>query len=880
MLALVTVVALSEWAVAQDEIHHFDIGEQKLTAALLQFSEQSDTLLVMQTELIADRSAPEVKGDMPAAEALEKLLEGSGLEYSVGDDGGVTVVHAEQTENLSSGKAQPTSRPMLMAQASVEQNRRATTGTVEVVNEDVDKADFHIEEIIVTGTNIRGVQNPTTPVLQFDREDIDLSGAGTIQDFLRTIPQNLSSNSIEAVNTENPFDAAGIEGGATIDLRGLGAGSTLILLDGRRLAAGGGGQFVDVSAIPVSAIERVEILTDGASAVYGSDAVGGVVNFLTKDAYEGLEVRGRYGTVTDGGLEEYLVGASGGVSWESGGGFVSVDYLDRSPLLSRERDFVDLSDSSDATPDGTLFPSEESLSLAGSVNQQLSTKLNAKTNFLYNRRDVAGLSNEGLALIREIESESFLISSQLLYDTSDSLKAELFFDYGERESGRPDEASFETSMLVVEGKLSGSLIDLPAGPLSFAVGTQFREEDFSSALSIFSAAEPRTILAGYGELLTPLVSQDNSIPLVQSLELSLAGRYEDYSDFGTAFTPKIGVFWRLFDQLSVRGTYSESFRAPPLLNLYTEQQVFFAEFPNFLFTAVTPPAQDPQLTTGFSSILAFSGGNRDLSEETAKVWSAGLDFQPKALPGLRFETTFFDVSYEDRIENIQILDAAQFATFANLVDTNPDPALLLEIAALDGQPGTDFRNSLPSGYPIEDVQLILNTGTRNLSTRDVRGLDFTISYTGETDFGSLSASLNATYILDYEFQLSDLSETVDQLNILYRPIDFRMRAMFAWAFNGWNIATIYNYTDSYRDNPDESLANKIDSFSTIDFAIVYDTSERFDGLLLDNTAIRLNVQNLFDEPPPFVRTFGGLNYDAVNATALGRFVSLNVTKSF
>ena len=139
LLALVTVVALSERAAAQDEIHHFDIGEQKLTTALLQFSEQSDTLLVMHTELIADRSAPEVKGDMPAAEALEKLLEGSGLEYSVGDDGGVTVVHATQTEDSNSGKVQPT----LMAQASADRNRSMTTE-----NEDVEKAGLQIGESI------------------------------------------------------------------------------------------------------------------------------------------------------------------------------------------------------------------------------------------------------------------------------------------------------------------------------------------------------------------------------------------------------------------------------------------------------------------------------------------------------------------------------------------------------------------------------------------------------------------------------------------------------------------------------------------------------------------------------------------------------------
>src|SRR5262249_31132695 len=144
------------------------------------------------------------------------------------------------------------------------------------------------EQIVVTGTNLRGAYPRSSPVQTYSAEDIARTGATTTDQFVRTLPQNLGTR------TEFAVGAAGarhLEGVNSVDLRGLGVGTTLTLLNGRRMALASVGQAVDVSLIPVSAIKRVEVLTDGASAIYGSDAIGGVVNFVLRDDFEAQETR-------------------------------------------------------------------------------------------------------------------------------------------------------------------------------------------------------------------------------------------------------------------------------------------------------------------------------------------------------------------------------------------------------------------------------------------------------------------------------------------------------------------------------------------------------------------------------------------------------------
>lgn len=303
------VIATAAPAIAQEnQTHEFDIDKKELGEALTEFGIATGNQVLFKDADVRGKTANGVEGVYTSKEAVEALLENTGVDYRV-DGNGTLLVGSEYVRRASLGE-ETTPTPFRVAQVE-------TTSSREEVDERDNKEEaLVVDTIIVTGTNIRGVENPTSPVLQFDRDDIDLSGAVTVEDFLRTVPQNFSSTTPIAQDSENDFvSISNPLAGTSVDLRGLGAGSTLTLLNGRRMSASGAGSFVDVSVLPLGAIERVDVLTDGASAIYGADAVGGVVNFITRKDYEGFEINGRYGTVTEGSKDEYSVGGAGGFQW-------------------------------------------------------------------------------------------------------------------------------------------------------------------------------------------------------------------------------------------------------------------------------------------------------------------------------------------------------------------------------------------------------------------------------------------------------------------------------------------------------------------------------------------------------------------------------------
>jgi len=191
-----------------------------------------------------------------------------------------------------------------------------------------------VEEIVVTGSRIRRRDFVTpSPLATLDQEDLLISGQATIIDSLNRMPQLLPIS-----NRSANF----LEFSANLDLRGLGAGRSLVMLNGRRLAPTGIDNAVDVNNIPQFLIERVEIITGGTSAVYGSDAIAGVVNFITRRDYDG------FGISVGGSISEHGDAASRnmnityGHNFESGRGNVSMyaGWIDRESLLASERELT------------------------------------------------------------------------------------------------------------------------------------------------------------------------------------------------------------------------------------------------------------------------------------------------------------------------------------------------------------------------------------------------------------------------------------------------------------------------------------------------------------------------------------------------------------
>jgi iron complex outermembrane recepter protein len=201
-----------------------------------------------------------------------------------------------------------------------------------------------LEAFTVTGSNIKGIDTEKVmPVTVVTAEDFTAAGYGTIAEFIEALPfsSNLSINDSET----GPNGARGDV--ATINLRNLGAGRTLVLLNGRRMAAYGVTpgtppvQFVNVNSIPRSAVKRVEVLRDGASAVYGSDAIGGVVNWILKDDFSGYDTSLRYAW-DNTAIRELDFSASTGVTFNEGKSNLGVffGFYDREGVTAKDRAYA------------------------------------------------------------------------------------------------------------------------------------------------------------------------------------------------------------------------------------------------------------------------------------------------------------------------------------------------------------------------------------------------------------------------------------------------------------------------------------------------------------------------------------------------------------
>jgi len=195
--------------------------------------------------------------------------------------------------------------------------------------------DAELEQIVVTGSRIRRVDAETaSPVFTMDRSTIEASGVTSMGELVQQVPAIAGAATNPAVNN------GGGTGASTVELRGLGAERTLVLLNGRRVGAISSVGAVDINMMPVNLIERVEVLKEGAGAVYGSDAIGGVVNFITRTDLDGLEVS------ADGGWSQYGDGArqAFGVAWgttgERGSMIVGANYNKQEAVSAGDRKFA------------------------------------------------------------------------------------------------------------------------------------------------------------------------------------------------------------------------------------------------------------------------------------------------------------------------------------------------------------------------------------------------------------------------------------------------------------------------------------------------------------------------------------------------------------
>lgn len=1014
-IAAVTVTA-TQFARADEPIVESDddgitVEAQPLASALQEFSAQSGLQVAYVATLAEEVSSKGTHEAETADAALSEILDSTGLEYRFINDETVAIGPAASSEDEAEdpGNSRSAASPMLMAQdrTSAPRNQTNDEGSEEEKRR-------KMEEILVTGSRIRGAQL-ASPVVTITREEIDRAGFATVAELVDKLPQNFGAGASLDISTDfaNTGNVVGgrVEadaGGVSVNLRGLGTSSTLVLLNGRRLSPSGlSARFTNISSIPMTAIERVEVMTDGASAIYGSDAIGGVVNFILRDDYEGAESRLRYGSDGRGDISHILLGQSFGESWEDGRILLTYEYYDSENLANRDRDITSTSDltrfggtdwrvpggnpanivaggqtfaipsgqdgtaltAADFDPNaplnlhnprefGDVIPAVERHSAFLHIKYGMGPlELFAETRFASQKTtkrssgalssfeipdtnpffvdptgtglDTVTVANYSLAhdfgpgvSIGEIDTFGAAFGGR--FNIGESWHGELIGNWSKEEATRrrplgdidsdainvalsqsdPDLAfnpfgdGSNTSPAVVESFLDrsqsfgsdsenevrsltlnvdGDAFSIPGGDVQVVAGLEFRKDTLLSrydrtgtgaVTSVFN----RDVTSVYAELFFPLVGIANGRRGLQRLELSLAGRYEDYSDFGSSTNPKVGLVWSPTQALSFRGTWGTSFRAPALFDLdsSTSAAAYFPQL--FVDLGVIP----------FPVILR-AGGNQDLQAEEASTSTVGIEWRPERVQGLSLDVTYFKVDFQDRIDTpgANIVTGSTDPRFAPFAIFNPT---LEQVAALVNTPG--WQHAL-FGVPDADllsgaapVGAIIDNRKTNLAQLVVTGMELQASYDFETALGSFDFGFNGQYLFDFERRLLGADPLVDEVDVLGRPIDFRARSNVTWTRHGWSAAAFVNYMDGYTDNVSDP-ARPVDSWATVDLTLSYDTADAsINEWLFSDTRLSLTIQNLFDEDPPFVDTTGGLAYDSVNGDPLGRFLAFQVTKEW
>ena len=863
------------------------IPAQELGAALHSLAQERQLYLIFAAQDVTQLRTHGATGELTTDEALKQLLDGTGLTYRYIDDRTVSIVpvavnaakeQARKEKRVGmqtiSARADGTVTRLRMAQAET----NSATPSVEGASASEEAASrIRIEEVIVTGSHIRGVQNLSAPVISFDRAQIERTGFATTQQLLHSLPQNLNSISDSTSGALNGGTDLTYSGSG-VNLRGLGSDASLVLLNGRRLAAAGQGNFVDLSLIPLSAVERVDVLTDGASAIYGSDAVGGVVNMVLRKDFEGAETRLRYGSVTEGSHDELQIGQALGQTWDSGNVFLSYEYYDRSPLEGTDRGVFQPTDYYSMR---RLVPGQERHGALAVLSQRLSERVGLSgDSFFGKRKGNNRYESSGEPNYTATEVSQYGASLALTIDLGRQWQARVagLFDQNESDEAYSDAngvwATYhnESQLRSIDVTADGPVGQAPGGPARMAIGGQFRKEQFREAMS-FDTPETlkREIAAGYAELVVPLVGAPNRRGGVEALEVTLAGRYEDYSDFGSTFNPKAGLAWAPVSGLNVRGTWGTSFKAPQLSHLGSGNLFGYIYSDAFRDAGGTAPT------------LWLLGNGIPLDSEESTNWTVGFDLTPPNLSGLELAATYFNIDYRDRIAMPfppgydwfgVLLDPA----YSVVVTRQPSSAQLA--ALLEGRTmycyTPAYDRDCANMPALEDITAIVDERRRNLSEVRMSGIDFSVRYTWDTQLGTWAAQMSGTRLLESMDRIVPSAPQVSQMNDVWRPVDLRLRNSVSLTSGSVSAVAFVNYTDSYRDSRTyiDTERRSIPSWTTVDLTVKYDLSLAFRNSPFANSSVTFSAINLFDREPPFVESNVGLNYDGVNANALGRFLSV------
>ena len=866
------------------------------------------------------------------------------------------------------------------------------------------------DEVVVTGTRIPvpGLTS-RSPVASTSEEQIKMRSALTIEDFSTAIPQ-LSGGVRQGSQGSDAF------GAQVLELRNFGQSRSLVLIDGTRAAPFSFRNSVDVNAIPASLIKRVDVLTGGAAAVYGADAVAGVVNFILNDEYEGIRGTATSRLSVQGGAQyggSLMLGTGIG---DRGNLVIAADYTQRDGVRAEQRDwaatpnqtipslggvFTDVASGRrfGFTDDGafTTSPSPTSnisasyplisplkrINVAALYKYEITPQVEIYGRAMYtnarteetgtpgaapasvNRNVAISATNpfltdairnqltfvNGTAQVNvsrslaelglityATERNTLQVQSGLRGPLTDAVRWNVYAQYGRSTESslisgdglvtsaagannfasivntvnifgpnRPGLAAALGSTIdgfirkrdqfVTAGTLSGTLADLfslPAGPIGFAGGVEYRRETASinqdSALLSGNTYRQGVqaayrgafdVIELYGEVLVPLI---HDTPLIRKLDVGGAYRLSDYNLFGTHGTWKVEGNWEVDRNLRLRGTYQRVLRTPnfgefaastsslPLNSLVTVDRLKprYGGDPCVIGTGNAAqcarfgaPAVGSANSTapGYLTGNYYYGGNPDIKPETGYTTTAGMVFTPTFLPGLNVTVDYYNLDLRGAVGVIQPIAAITSCYITNPSASNPLCALVTRNA--NGTFADAFVNN------------------QNLGRLLQRGFDISAAYTLRADWlpgKGVRASYQGNIVTSYLIQANPTVSAVQckgtfgatcssDGTTLVQP-DYRHTAGLGWLLDKGVIQFEWQRIGKVR-------SSTVGSTETLPAQDIFDLSASYD--FTDVVTMSAGVYNLFDKTPPRVSSGGVFNTFPDTYDILGRTIGFSLT---
>ncbi|KKW90019.1 TonB-dependent receptor plug domain-containing protein [Sphingobium chungbukense] len=756
------ILAATQMDATLSQRHKFDIAPQPLSSALRQLSTQSGVRILFPYDEVAAIRSRGIQGWLSTQDALERLLAGTALKHS---EAGVGVIALAVPSNRSAARRSPMA--VQFAQASL-------AGTQPVAMAPAAEAEDASAPIIVTGTRqtTRTVAESLAPIDVLSVKDLEASGKQSVRDLLGTL--------VPSINVSN--NGAGASWAVrTLSLRGLGGDQLLVLVNGKRRhntatlfingSVQNGQSPPDLDLIPGNSIQRIEVLRDGASAQYGSDAIAGVVNIILKNDTSGGAALTMGSTADNGGWQGrwqvdkgFALGDGGYIHLSADGVLQDNTMVESSPIAGT---FYPTGDPRNASPNRIRAKYGQPQVIGGNVSYDAMLPIGESTELYsfgtYSKRHAAGwltyrlpsaVNNilevypDGYIPRIHVYDEDFQVAAGIRGDGPAGIHYDLSTTYAEDEVKYSHTTSLNASLGPASpthfylGKVRSNEwttnLDLQkefevglAEPLFLAVGGEYRRNSFligpgdpvsyidggyRSPAGSWRAGELRTAgsqgVTGFLPSGSGKWSRNNwsayinlEQKIIEGFEIGLAGRHEDYSDFGTTDTGKVSARIEPVKGFALRGTASTGFRAPTL------QQQHYASSSTIGVPVNGVNVLLPVQALPVGSPAAVALGAVPLKPEKSTNFSAGVVLTP--VHNLNITVDAYQIKIRDRIMLSETLSGT----------------MVRNVLAAAGIPG------VAGGFYFV-----------NAADTRTRGLDIVSTYrTGLGDMGSLTASLSANF---------------------------------------------------------------------------------------------------------------------------------------